>query len=776
MSKANHRVADFLFNGRKWVLGCFICLTLIFAAAASQLRVDAGFEKNVPLQHEYMKVYQKYASEFGSASKLFIAITAKEGDIFSADFFETLRQATDAVFFVPGVDRSSVTSLFTPNTRYVEVVEGGFEGGPVVPADFQGTASDLETVRENISKAGIEGRLVANNFNSALITASLFETNPDTGEKLDYIDVASQLEQQLRQKFSSDSISVQIIGFAAMIGQVSDGAKDVVLYFLIAIAITIIFVYLYSGSKRLTALPICCSLIAVIWQLGLLSLLGYGIDPFSILLPFLVFAIAVSHGIQVVNGFATGLKLKQPPFEAAKGALRRLILPGGIALLSDTIGFLTLHTIEIDIIRELAVTASIGVGVIIFTNLLLLPITLSYCRQCEHFTHWLKKRQAFEEKVWNKVSVFSRRKYALPSIISAMVVVSVCYIVGSQQKVGDLDRGTPSLRDSAQYNQDSFFISDNYKVGTDLLKVIVEAPKEACMQHSYMQQVDQFHWFVRQLAGVQSVYSLPQVAKVINSAYNEGHPKWRNLPRHPQVLNQAVGRIPTSSGLLNSDCSVMPVFVFLNDHKATTVDRVIRQIKSYADEHPGELRFQLASGPVGVIAATNEAVQEAQTPMIILVFGAVTLLCWISFRSLAATLCIVLPLAVVSLMAKALMVQLNIGLTVATLPVIALGVGIGVDYGIYIFAKLKGFLEKGQGFTTAFVNTLRASGSAVIFTGVTLAAGVSTWSFSALKFQADMGILLTFMFIVNMLAAITLLPAFAAFLFRFCIGRKASRQ
>jgi predicted RND superfamily exporter protein len=209
----------------------------------------------------------------------------------------------------------------------------------------------------------------------------------------------------------------------------------------------------------------------------------------------------------------------------------------------------------------------------------------------------------------------------------------------------------------------------------------------------------------------------------------------------------------------------MPIMIFTEDHKAETIDRIIMEVKNYRQQQNHEnISFRLATGNVGVMAATNEEVSAAQFPILLYVFGAIMLLCYAQFRSIKAVLCIVLPLGLVSLLAYALMSLLEIGLKVSTLPVVALGVGVGVDYGIYIFSRLRSNLSQGMTLQQAYLHTLAVTGNGVVFTGVTLAIGVATWIFSPLKFQADMGILLTFMFLVNMLGAILLLPALACML------------
>ncbi len=324
----------------------------------------------------------------------------------------------------------------------------------------------------------------------------------------------------------------------------------------------------------------------------------------------------------------------------------------------------------------------------------------------------------------------------------------------------------PELRPNSRYNRDTRIITSQFSIGVDLLSVIVETVPNGCVDYDVVTLMDQFEGAIRNVPGVQSVISLPSMAKLVNAGYSEGSLKWRILPRNPSALAQAVSPIETATGLLNSDASVMPILIFLTDHKAETLRAVTDAVKAFAAAHPSpKARFLLASGNAGVMAATNEVVAAAQLPILLWVFGAVIALCLITFRSVRATLCIVVPLAIVSWLAYALMVYLGIGLKISTLPVVALGVGIGVDYGIYLFASLQASLKRGEFLEDAMFQAFKDTGAAIVFTGLTLGAGVSMWIFSDLKFQADMGLLLTFMFLVNMLGAIVLLPAMARWLF-----------
>ena len=772
-------VSKVFFAKRTLWISLFAIFTAIMGYFLTQLRVDASFEKNIPLKHEYMQTYIEYQDQFGGANRVLVALEDKSGDIFNATFFEALNETTGRVAGIAGVNQPQVESLFTPNTRYIEASEQGLEGGPVIPARFDGSERALNQVRENILKAGIVGRLVSNEFESALVSAQLLsEYNPTdiqtTGEdgdqmvKTDFVRVAHDLEQirtDIEAKYPN--IEVHIIGFAKMIGDVSDAAGGVIVFFLIALAITALLVYWYSRSLKLTILPIFTSIIAVVWQLGLLTLLGYGIDPMSILVPFLIFAIGVSHGVQMINGVQHNVAHGMKTFNAAIAACAALIVPGGIALISDTVGFLTLQLIEIDIIRELAVTASIGVAVLILTNLLLLPLLLSYTHFSDKFVQGVRDREHAREKWWKAISGFARKPASTIIIVIGLLLGIIGYWQSLDMKVGDLQAGAPALKQDSTYNMDNKFITDTYAIGTDVIYVLAKTKSDGCTFYDIMNNIDQFQWEMNNVEGVQSTISLPQVAKVVNGMLSEGNLKWKILPKDEAVLVQSISRVETSTGLLNSDCSVMPVMIFLDDHKAETIERLVAAVKDFrANKAHEEVEYLLATGPVGVMAATNEAVSEAQLPMMLWVYLAVTLLCLISFRSVRGTICVILPLVVVSFLAQALMSWLHIGLTVATLPVIALGVGIGVDYGIYIFSRMVGFIRSGMSVADAYFETLKLTGNAVLFTGLTLAIGVSTWLMSALQFQADMGIMLTFMFLVNMLGAIILLPALAALLYR----------
>lgn len=757
----------FLFPRRRALAAAFLLLTLGLGASASRLQVDAAFAKMIPLFHPYMRTMLAYRETFGGSNRVLVAMRQQEGDIFNPDFFTALKELTDDVFFLRGVDRASVTSLFTPNVRFIEVVEEGFAGGNVIPADFRGAPEDFARVRRNILKSATGSRLVAADLRGALVRAELLEVDPATGERLDYQEAAARLEA-IRRKHERGGRSVHIIGFAKAVGDIADGARGVVAFFGVAFAVTAVLLAFYCHTLRLAGMALVCALLPVAWLLGLLPLMGYGIDPLSILVPFLVFSIGVSHAVQMTQAWRLETGAGADALEAARRAFRKLFIPGALALVTDGISFLVLLHIRIGIVQELAVTAGVGVLLMIVTNKMVLPLLLSWLRpEPPRPGPQAPSRLAGAWSAFAGLVEPGRARFVLAA---ALALLAWGLWKERALRTGDLGQGLPELRADSRYNRDTAAIVDHFTIGVDVISVIVQTTgvEGACTDFRVMDAIDRFDFEMRRVPGVQSVLALSGLAKVVNAGYNEGSLKWRALSRNRDVLAQSVTPIDTSSGLLNPDCSAMQVMLFTRDHQAETIARIVAAVKRFARAHDSErIRFLLASGNVGVMAATNEAVDAAQVTMLASIYGVIIFLTWLTFRSWSATLCIILPLALVSVLCNALMALLGIGLKVNTLPVIALGVGVGVDYGIYLFDWIQHARSRGATLRQAFEAALHERGGAAVFTAVTMTIGVGSWAFSALKFQADMGILLAFMFLVNMVAALTLLPALAAFL----IGR-----
>jgi uncharacterized protein len=766
-------LSKLIFSNRKVLLIVFILITALLAAMASQLRVQAGFTKMIPLNHPYMSTFLQYQQDFGGANKVLVVIKNQKGDIFEKEFMETLRQVTEEVFYIKGVERSSVTSLFTPNVRFNEVVEDGFRGGNIVASDFDGSPEQLDLVRENLLKSDWVGRIVANDQTAAMVVATLQENDPDTGKRLDLQQVARTLES-IRGKYEIEgTTTVHIIGFAKAMGDIADGAAGVLVFFAVAFVITALLLYKYSGSLRLTVLVLLCSIVAIIWLLGLLPVFGLGLDPMSILVPFLIFAIGVSHGVQMINGWILETLHGADGPTASTNAFQKLFVPGAVAMISDGFGFMAISLVDIEIVRELAYTATIGVTVMIVTNGMLLPILLSYLKFTPERATKLAGKEAAGDWLWERLGPLATRRVAWVPILAGVVLLAFGISQARNLHVGDLGKGVPELKEDARYNQDVAMIVSHFALGVDNLQIIAEAKAESeddspCVDREVMERIEDFEFQMRQVEGVSTVRSLSGFVKNMTQMFAETYSKWRMLPESRAQIAQGVGYATRlGNEFMDSRCTAMPINIYTVDHQATTIMHVVEKIKAFkeAGGDTDKITFRLASGNVGVMAATNEAVAAASNWVNLTVFMAVGLICLLAFRSFKLTMCVVIPLGLVTLLCTAFMAMLGIGLKVNTLPVVALGVGVGVDYGIYLFDRIKHEMQdRGRNLKDAYVEALKQRGTASLFTALTMTISVGTWYFSALKFQADMGILLGFMFLVNVFGAILLAPAIAAYI------------
>ncbi len=850
-------------RGRRVSVVTLALMTVLMLVQALRLQPDAGFDKTVPTGHPYMQVFEQYRQDLGGANAVLVALMQDEGDIYNAGFLQSLKLATTEVEFTKGIDRTRLSSIFTRNVRYLEVVDGGFRSEDVIPADYAPSADMFARIREHVGKAGVIGRLVSEDQRGAMVYAEVLERDPASDRPTDYVHLAANLEDKVRGQLTSPDLyrlrltrdlpplkagavvetrysdpgwrlrlghvdvrgvgapgaqrtiavpgrwlsveklpnpaynphlSVHIIGFAKVVGDVSAATEEVAGYFLLTVFATFLALLLYLRDWRLAWLPMACSIIAVVWEFGLLRSAGFGLDPFSMMVPFLVLAISTSHGVQYVNTWADEVVHGHAPFEASRRTFRRLFIPGSIALLTNVAGFMTIALVPIGVIREMSVNACLGMFAVIVTNKVLMPIWLSNLNvtALERFRARRARLAAAGERLWQALSGVTRRPVAIGLWSLAAVVFGASLVLQQQRIVGDAQDGVPELRPDSVYNRDSRVIAENFSVATDIFTVIAEADPWACIDYDSLEQIDRFAWHLRNTPGVASTRALPQVARRIYAGFWEGHIKFRVLPRNHDSLVLSTKPVETSSGLLNVDCSAMPVYVYTEDHRATTIHtvtaaverfnadnreafhaahpdadrgacaerlRLRRQGEVVDDGTPCPLNFAMASGNVGVMAATNAVVEDNEIKSILWVYAVIGVLIVLTYRSLAGVLVIGLPLLMVSIFANALMAVFGIGLKVATLPVVTLAVGIGVDYGIYIYDVLRHHLDEGMDLREAYVATLRQTGKAVIFTGLCLAGGVAAWLFSGLQFQRDMGLLLVVMFLANMLGAVLLGPA-----------------
>jgi len=760
----------FFFHNRRWVVLITLAFTAVMAVFALQLRMEAGFDKQFPIGHEYINTFQKYRVQLFGANRLSIVVKARKGDIWTKDGLTRLYDVTQAVTFLPHVDRLGVQSLWTPNSFVSEITEEGFRAQPVIPGTVTIDALNPETIeaiKRATSQGGFVGTLVSRDQTSAMITAEIEDVDRE-GNKLDYVAYNRVVEEKIRKAFEDDRYEIQIIGFAKQVGDIAEGASSVLVFCTVALLLTAMAVYWYCHSLRLTLLPIACSLTSLVWQFGTLRLLGFGLDPLAVLVPFLVFSIGVSHGVQQINFIVREIATGHSTEQAARASFSGLLIPGTLALVTAFVSFVTLLLIPIAMVREMAIISSIGVAYKIVTNLVLLPVAASFFNFSEKYAVACMERHTTRSGWLRGLARVAEPRNAVIVALVAGAVFAGAVWESRGRVVGTLQPGAPELREDARFNRDAVAIAGAYDLGLDWITVVFEAPADSCPNVAIAKFQDDFVAVLEHAPGVQAVKSFSGQLRIYNTGYNEGIPKMNVVPLDPVNYGGLATEISRDRGYVSSDCSMSAVHLYLTDHKATTIRGVIGRVKQFreANSLPG-VTIRLASGNAGVIAAINEEVERSELPMMLNVYLAIAVLVFIAYRDWRAVVACCLPLTFATFIGYAFMKYFQIGLTVATLPVMVLAVGVGVDYAFYIYNRLQAHLAAGDSIVKSLEASILEVGMATIFTAITLAIGVATWSFSPLKFQADMGKLLAFMFMVNLVMAMTALPAVAVLLERF---------
>ena len=843
-------VERFVFANRLLILFVMAAITVGFAIAAPRIEIASAFEKKIPVNHPYIRTFEHYRSSFSGADRLWIVVRADKGTILTAEGLSRVSDIAEKLAVIEAIDPVSIRSVWSPEAVYIDP-----DGGKIRRIIPEGIDSDtlndpaLETIRRNIGEAHILGDLVSPDLDAAMITADLVAARGKKNRP-DLEALSNTLEQKIRAPFEGEGLSVHIIGFGKQQGDVAAIAREAAPYFGIAFLLSFLMVYWYSWSFRLTALAVIASAVSFVWQMGLLSVLGIALDPLALIVVFLVYAIGVSHGVQQINLLARLAAAGHLADDAARMSFRRLLVPGAMALLTDLIGFGTLALIPIGMIRDVAIIAGLGILLKVVTTLLLLPVLASYMNFSVRFRRRMERVRNRREVLFAWIGRLAEPRWAF-LIVIFVGAVFVAALFGSRDRmIGTDGVGAAELEASSRYNRDAVLIASEFDRGVDRLIVVAEMPKGQCARPDYMTVIDQFSRTMKEVDGVTGVRSLTEEIRKLRKAALGAD----RLPETEQGFRSAIDFVGTETGLVDADCSVVPVVLSMRDHAQATIAPVLERIEHFArhvsisSEHRlqvldktanfcftlgrtetakpggqaienfcaessvynfiqdfgsrttrridalppieaiaklcqsvedmppyeelvaraqaycGSLEFvqlRLASGNVGVIAAINQELEAQELRALAFVYLVILVLVFATYRDWRAALVCTSPLTMATFIGYWFMTSLGIGLTLSTLPVLVLAVGVGVDYAFYIYNRLQHHLAAGDDVVGAYQQSVVETGSAVAVTALTLAVGVAAWAFSPLKFQADMGILLTFMFLANMIGTVTTLPALA---------------
>ncbi len=758
-----HKAEEWIFANPKIVLSLIFLVTLVFAAALPKLRIYSDFSDLLPQEHSYIQTYNRIKENFGGANMIVMAIEVEQGTIFNNDTLKLVHEATQGVDNLPSVNHNLVSSLTHRTARKVFLSpEGSFVSQPYYDPAKNYSADELAQMqRDVIANPNLFGLMVSPDFKAALIKAQLNES------ELDYVETFAAL-QKVRDTLARDGHKVHVTGNPVLTGWVYTYLDQIVqiLAWTLALLATLLIVYF----RRLygIALPLLGIALSSIWGLGFMAMAGINLEPLSLPIPFLIAARATSHGVQLVVRYYEELAIVKNGKQAARNALDALFRPGSLAIIVDAVGIAVLVLGAAPFNYKLGLAAGFWGFSVIFTVHFMVPLALTVLPQP-------KTMENANEGVRNFLGNAMARTGGTDGGARAILFASLaCVVVGSwyvaKVQLGESEPGSPLLNRDHDYNVSTAAINTLFPGSEELHIVARTEEKGGIKRPEVMHAIERFQAHMLSDPTLGGARALPGVVRVVNQLTHNDDPRWAQIPDNADEVGGLMFAYMASSPIpgalkeyINPDENEANMVFFYKDHQAETINRVValaEEGKARIEAEVPGLKIELGGGIIGVTAAANQALHTDHMIIIPAVMLLAFFLVMAYYQSLHAGWLMVLPMLFATVMTYAYMGWANIGISVNTVPVIAVGVGVGIDYAVYFMDRIREEMAVTRNIHRAVVNAVATTGYAVSFTAATLIAGVVMWIFmSDLRFQSDAAVLLSFMLVVNALAAMLIVPA-----------------
>lgn len=766
MSKFTHlmqKAEGWLFRHPRTVLAVIALLTLFFALRIPGLKVYTDFSDLLPQEHPYIQLHNSIKDSFGGANVLVIGVAFKDGDLFSNARLAQIDRITQAVDSLPGVNHNLVSSLTHRNSRKVWLTEvGNINSEPYYQPEFgQLSAEKLEAMKaEVVANPRIYGPLISPDLKVALVKAQLIEG------QLDYAKTFAQL-QALRQSESAEGVSVYATGQPVLVGWAYSYMSQILQIFICTVLIMLALLVFHFRKAYGVLIPLGGVMISTIWGLGIISLLGYNLDPLGLVIPFLIAARAMSHGVQLVERYYVEVKLLGDGPLAARATFNSLFRPGSLGIVSDAIGLLLIAIGSIALNTKLGIYASLWATTVIFSVLIGVPLLLSILPK--------PRDPEMRQTALRHIGAVCARTVAHPGAARKVLGIAGVFILASlwassKVMVGDSEPGSPILYPDHDYNLSSKEINDRFPGSEELYIIAEHEEKGGIKKPEVLRALQSLQAHMLSDPSVGGSKGLPDLITQVNRLMHNDDPRWLQIPHDANYVGGLMFTYMASSpipGALNeftdTDDRIANLVFYYKDRQAETIRRAIHMAKQWVAEHGEEvpgLTIRLAGGTLGVAAAMNESAFKTNLEVLPTIYVLIFVFVMLFYASWQAGLMMLMAMLFVTALTYAYMGLMGMGIDINTVPVIAVGLGVGIDYSIYMMDRIREEMEKGISLAEAVQRTIATTGMAVSFTALALIAGIIMWVvLSDLRFQADAALLLCVMIIINAIAAMLLVPA-----------------
>lgn len=762
------RFSAFIMRYRLLVLVLFLIGGGILSFGATKITSEVILQDLFPYDHPYLKLHARFSRVFGGGGfGVVVAVKAKEGDIFNQKCLSRVKKITNEIILWEEAYRVLTTSIARNSTKVVKTMaKGEIIIDTLMFPNVPQTDEEMALLKKYIfSNPSYNGTLVSRDGTAALIMAQ-FKENISYQRTFDLL-------RDLAERYTDEETSIHIVGYPMLMGWIYSHKSQMYLVFAISVAFMVLILFVIFRNFVGMIAPIAMALFCTGLGLGFIGWTGINFSPLLYVLAFLVGARMLSNAVQITNRYiheyhANG-KTKTPRQTAGYLTMRSMLMPNAAAVATDAAGFLILALAKIVLMQQLAIMMSFWMLTIVLSGVLV-PIICSYLPRLGETAFSGPEKPGFVDRMNVSMAGFSisTGKYIVG--FGAILILLFCGWQTTKLKVGDPTPGSPILWPDHPYNQDQNLINSTFDASSENFMLFYEGKPKSVYDPIVSQT---FEAFAKHMAGTlpdifKSASSINNLGKMLNVTFRDGDQIWYQMPRDPKLLEGLLGYIrnnidrATLGRFMDPTLERAQITLYFSDHTSDNMVRIRNAAYDFFKTNPMKTKngeFLLAGGNLGLELAVNDEMERSHVIMDSMVLMAIFLMCSIAFRSFTAGIMLAVPLLLSNFVAFAYMSLTDIGLSTNTLPCSAVGVGVGVDFSIYLYSRCMEEFPRHNSWTATIMTAVRTAGKGIVFTGITLILPILVWYFiSELKFQAQMGFFLSILLFINMLAALTLHP------------------
>ncbi len=754
------RFVEFCIRNRVWVVTAIAAVTAIMALLAVRIEIKTVFDDLLPSNHPYIKVHEQFKQNFGSSNLVSIMLEVTDGDIFRPDVLAKVQKVTRDLQFIDGANQFQIISLAAKKIKEVRASTEGIDVRPLMwpeaPTDARAIADLKAAVLRNPL---VYGAYVSRDLKAALVTVDFYD------REVRYDRIFDQINK-LAATVADDGVKVRVVGEPMLYGWVNHYLPETGRIFLITIAALIALLFVTARTWRGTLLPLLAGVVSAVWALGAARLAGLPLDPLVIVVAFLITARAISHSVQLVIHFDDELAEGAPSSAAAaKAAMSALFKPGMLGVIADAGCMIVVVLTPIPLLQKVAIIGTVWVSTIAVSACVLTPVLLSWIRNPGRYAHPFDVQPGLRWLLQRCIGVATTRaRYLVVALTAAIFVASGLYAF--KLKVGDANPGSPILWGDSRYNLDAAEINKRFP-GADRMFVVISGERtDAIKEPKALATMAAFQAFMESQPEVGATLSVADLVPVMKRSLREGNPRYEEFGASANENGEVLYLFTSGTDPGDMDRFVEPqykdasVTLFFRDHTGATIRTAVSRIEEFARENVGApVKIRLAGGLIGVLAAVNEIILSKQIESIALALLVLVICCAVVYRSLSAGMFFMVPVILSNTLTFAFMAWKGIGMNINTLPIAALGIGLGVDYAFYVVDEIREELRAGRSLDGAIEHSLLSAGRGVLVTAATLIVSVVIWYFSSIRFQAEMGMLMALWLFISAASSLLLMPA-----------------